>query len=370
MPDVVPKPPGVEQHEASPHNEDYTDCGRGETADAEAKNGPLDMFGTQSFSKQLVPCGAPIRKNSEQIMSDIYNNQITNKSINNTGTIYMNAGGSYSAGMFAADKSDSLYKVEFDNNDGNCNADFLNTVDELRVPSDAKAAEGTDMEVAIYDEEQNILAEFWRSSIDHDNKVIKACWGGVKHNASKSTGVFERPYGVAAAGTVMSATQLNADDMKAVLDGGEINHVMGLALVGVKPGEVGVANRHDSYMPGGIGETVSEGSMMTWPDGMKKPEGLSMAAEAIWRQIMKYGIIIEDKSGAISARGQNPDSLEDPSLYDKFLENRSWEEVMSELPWDELVLLDENYLTIKDGDTVVKRLGDGDKTLEFSGSND
>lgn len=211
------------------------------------------------------------------------------------------------------------------------------------VPDYAAPADGTDAEMCIYQPATDSLWEFWLTrKVDGQ---WQACWGGGMHNVSKSSGLWDRPYGTTATGLPFIGGQITPDELRR----GAINHVMGIALVDLENPDVvsWPASRSDGYNPKKEPNRIPEG-MRFRLDPRVDVEALNLppAGKIIARAAQKYGFVVWDKAGAITLRTDNPKSYAqrgEKSPYPALFGGKPEWSILQNFAWDKLQFLPMNY---------------------------
>ena len=124
-----------------------------------------------------------------------------------------------------------------------CNSDpsVRRQLARVPIPPNARAADGTDKSLAIWQPSTDTVWEMWVAKKDSAGQWT-SCWGGRITDVSKSDGVFPWPYGVAASGL----SYLGGTVKVAELQAGEINHALAVNVVHTaSETQVPPANRND-----------------------------------------------------------------------------------------------------------------------------
>jgi hypothetical protein len=211
------------------------------------------------------------------------------------------------------------------------------------VPSYAVPADGSDMEMTVYQPSTDTVWEFWKAK--KENGVWYACWGGRLENASKSSGVFYKYYGTTATSLPFLGGQITAEE----LERGEIKHAIGIAVVDAEHYNIfsWPANRSDGWNSNKVAYRIPEGLRFRLDptidvDSLK----LSKAGKIIAKAAQTYGFVVWDKAGSISIRAQNSYSytkLGKTNPYPALFENKANYAVLEGFPWDRLQFLPMDY---------------------------
>jgi hypothetical protein len=211
------------------------------------------------------------------------------------------------------------------------------------IPAHAEPADGTDMEMTIYQPATDTLWEFWQ--MRRTNGQWEACWGGRLANASQSAGYFPNRYGTTATSLPFLGGQIRPEELQR----GEIKHALGIALVDCEKWDVysWPATRSDGYNPEAVPNRIPEGLRFRL-DPKVDVESLAMhpVGKIIARAAQKYGFVVWDKAGGISLRAQNPKSytrlgLTDP--YPALFKGTPQYAILEGFPWEKLQFLAMDY---------------------------
>jgi hypothetical protein len=195
----------------------------------------------------------------------------------------------------------------------------------------------------IYQPSTDSLWEFWRAR--QMDGQWQACWGGMMTGVSRNPGIWERRYGVAATGLPFAPGQITVQELRQ----GEINHVIGIALVDAEGWAAfsWPANRSDGYNPGKAPNRIPEGLRLRLdPDVDVDALNIPPIAKTIARAAQKYGFVVWDKAGSISVRFENPKVYTlagEPDPYPEIFQGIPSYAVLKGIPWDRLQFLPMNY---------------------------
>lgn len=267
------------------------------------------IFAPDSFWYRQMPANAPLDTESSTKMKSIFTSSVKNygDAQRNLPSMTMNTH-RYAPPIYIATNADPIARYSFDDCQGK-GGDYglvANHLTGIHVPASAVPADGTDMEMTVYNKDTKQYTDTWVTRKPGTNNFT-ACWGGTIRDASKSQGVFDFPFGATASGLSLWGGTVKADELRR----GEINHVVGISLPPdvVKAGAVPPANRTDGSnwtdLPG-----AQEGQYMKLPadlniDAMK----LNPTTKAMAKAAQKYGFVVWDRAGSTSFRTENPKSL-------------------------------------------------------------
>lgn len=223
--------------------------------------------------------------------------------------------------------------------DPNLTAQFLN----VPIPAGAITENGTDKEMCVYDLDTKTLYEFW--VMQQNNGQWEACWGGSMTNTEQNEGIFQNPYGATATGLPLIGGEIKAEE----LETGEINHVIGIALVDT---EVWYkfswpANRSDGYNPNNAPNRITEGTRFRLDPTLDVTTlGLTPIGLTIAKAAQKYGFVVWDKGGAVAMRLSNPAPYTLaglPNPYTKLFNGIPSYAILNNFPWAHLQFMPQNY---------------------------
>jgi hypothetical protein len=301
---------------------------------------PTDcMFAPTSFWYQTIPANAPIDPNSANLNLDFlrqYKTHYNNVTINTW---------TYASPVYVVPADMPTVAVRFSDCQGKgyTPAGLLEQWSAVPIPSYAQPANGTDMEMTIYQPSTDTLWEFWQAK--NVNGVWQACWGGRLQNASKCNGLWQNGFGTTATGLPFVGGQITAEELQR----GEIRHAIGISLVDTEahwkfswP-----AQRSDGYNPNGAPNRIAEGQRFRLDPTINVDAlNITPVAKIIAKAAQKYGFVVWDKAGSISLRASNPKSytlVGKANPYDALFAGKAEYAVLNGFPWDKLQFLPVNY---------------------------
>ena len=218
---------------------------------------------------------------------------------------------------------------------------------EVPIPQYAKPSSGigtlSDNEMSVYQPETDTLWEFWQAR--KVNGEWQACSGGRMQNVHKNEGIWQKYYGVSAAGLPFIAGQVTPEELKF----GKINHVIGLSIVDADAyyKYSWPANRSDGYNPAKLPHRIPEGARLILDPKLDVDSlQISPIAKTIAKAAQKYGFVVWDKSGSLGIRATNSltytlQGRVDP--YIQLLNGKRGYQVLDGFPWDKVQFLPFNY---------------------------
>jgi len=209
------------------------------------------------------------------------------------------------------------------------------------VPDYAVPSLGSDGEVIIYQPSTNTEWEFWVMSQSRTTGGWSACFGGQITNVSQNIGVFPQWTGVTGSGLSLLGSLIRVNDLRS----GLINHAIGLELPNVRSGAYSwPAARTDGWTSTASDPVEGERFRLDPTldlSTLNLPPGELMIARAMQR----YGVIITDRSGAVSLQGEDPRPFETggaPDPYASFFTGPQYR-WLKDIPWGRLQAIALNY---------------------------
>jgi len=217
--------------------------------------------------------------------------------------------------------------------------DLQDAFDAVPLPAHAQPAEGSDAQLTVWQPSTNTMWEFWK--LHRVRGRWHARWGGEMQNVSHNPGYFTHnattnDWGATATGLPLLGGLITTADLQR----GYINHALAISLVETAPRVwAWPAQRTD-------------GNVFT-PDVAQIPEGthfrldprLNVAAlhltplvRMLANAAQRYGIIVRDKSGAVSFYGQDP-AVGQPSLWGTAFQGQYPNNLLRSFPWSRLQAL-------------------------------
>jgi hypothetical protein len=297
------------------------------------------VFAPDSFWYQPIPKDAPLHPNTTNFVAE-FRRQIKAY----YGTVSINTA-SYSCPIYIAGPDVKPVTVtEWDaQKKGFKDKRLAAEWQAVPIPDTAAQADGTDAEMCIYQPSTDSLWEFWLTrKVDGQ---WQACWGGGMRNASKNPGIWENRHGTTATSLPFIGGQLTPEELRR----GEIDHVMGIALVDCEHFSIisWPATRSDGYNPKKEPNRIPEGLRFRLdPSVNVEALSLSPVGKMIARAAQKYGFVVWDKAGAITLRANNPKSYTQRGEKDPYPEifggKPAWS-ILQGMPWERLQFLPMDY---------------------------
>jgi len=296
------------------------------------------IFLPSSFWNTPIPTDAPINPNSSAYAANL-KRQVTQ---------YYNSANvntrDYAASVYIAPQGAPTQKVGFNDcqSKGYTPTGLLEQWTAVPIPANAVTAGGTDKEMVIYQPSTDTMWEFWK--MDKWSTGWVACWGGKMTNVSKSNGIWNHPYGTTATGLPFIGGQISIAEARA----GSIDHAIGMSLVEVQAGRHSwPANRNDGWVNDSL--AIPEGLRFRLdPSVNVETLNLPTYGKMMARAMQKYGVVIWDKAGSVSFRGENPTpyiQAGEPDPYIQLFEGKAGYQILgsSTFPWEKMQALPFDY---------------------------
>lgn len=201
--------------------------------------------------------------------------------------------------------------------------------DSVPIPAGAKAANGSDRHLTVYQPSTDTLWEFWLAYEADDG--WHARWGGKITGVSRNPGYFPNSYGATATSLPLLGGLMTIDEMKAR----KINHALALAIPNTAAGKVTwPAQRSDGRTDGP--SAIPQGTRFRIDPRVDltklnlSPLGLAMAKAA-----QKYGMIVRDTAGCVVFYGEDPVGVSG-SPYDQIFGGAYPSHLLRGFPWERL----------------------------------
>jgi hypothetical protein len=243
----------------------------------------------------------------------------------------------WSVPVYRVPADQPLVRVTIDNG----NRDLQQAFEAVPVPSDARPADGTDAHLVVYQPSQDRMWEMFQATRRADG--WHARYGGRILNVSTNPGyyrdvrstsgaVVERNWwGATATSLPLMGGLITLDDLRA----GEIDHAVSIAVPRVLVGKkVFPAQRSDgrysdsTAIPEGLRYRLDPAVDV---DKLAGPPIVKMIARAAQR----YGLIVRDGGGAVSAYGEDP-TPSGSTLWDSALGGLRPYQVLQSFPFERL----------------------------------
>lgn len=200
--------------------------------------------------------------------------------------------------------------------------------EEVPLPPGARAAEGTDRHLTLYQPSTDTLWDFFNLRREGGGWIAR--WGGRLDGASRSPGVLPEPFGSTATGFPSVAGLIYPEELKAA----RIDHALALTIPETKAGRWALpATRTDGQVP--AQSAVREGTRFRLPADLDVDAlGLSAPAAAIARAAQRHGIIIRDKGGNVVLYAE--DRSAESFKYRPLFGGLDPAALLAKFPWEKL----------------------------------
>lgn len=205
---------------------------------------------------------------------------------------------------------------------------------QVPIPPDAVPAAGTDRHLTVWQPSSDTLWELWMAERRDGHWYASAA--GRVDGVSGSDGILPAPLGATATGLPAAGGTITLADLAA----GEIRHVLAIAVVESRANWWSwPAQRTDGWVDSDT--AVPEGARFRIDpdldlDSLNLPGPTRMLAEAAQR----YGIVVRDRSGAVSFYGEAPTDDAGQEAWDEWLGDVPVGDLMGAFPWEHLQLLE------------------------------
>jgi hypothetical protein len=210
------------------------------------------------------------------------------------------------------------------------------------LPADARAAAGTDMNVAVWQPSSDTLWEFWKMHRQADG--WHARWGGRMTDVSSSSGFYadrrdsagdfvERSsWGTTAAKASLVAGVMRIDELRR----GDIPHALHLALPVARRGVWSLPARQTDGRSNDPGAIPLGARFRLDPRLDIEALHLPRVVATIARAAQRYGMIVVNTSGGVALRAEDPRG---PDPYPALFGYQPSYKLLALVPWNKLQLL-------------------------------
>jgi hypothetical protein len=289
---------------------------------------PGNPFSPTSFWNAPLPANAPLDRNSQGYVNELLRQiQAYGPWLNST---------SYSVPVYVVAANQSTQHVTLDT----WGPDLQDAFDAVPIPTNAQAASGTDEHMVIWQPSTNKMWEFWQMHQEPDGRHAR--WGGEMNHISTNPGYFTHNgqtnnWGATATGLPLLGGLITEADIQR----GYINHALAISLVETAHATwTWPAQRSDGgYFSTGITNPIPEGTRFRLDPTLNIASlHLPWLDRLIAQAAQTYGIVVRDKSGAVSLYAQDPKSI-GTNPWPAILDNDYPNYYLSLLPWSHLQAL-------------------------------
>lgn len=292
-------------------------------------------FNQNSFWYKPIDAGAPVNEDNAAYVKTLQEDLAAN------GQATVNTAG-YAPPVYVVDSATPRRKVSHNLCTGPVSDpvwvgnQWSQQFDEVPVPDQAQPAVGSDGEIVIWSPSTDEVWEMWQ--FRRDGGSLSACWGGKIEDASKSDGVFPRPFGVTASGLSLLGGTVRIDELRS----GRIDHAI---AIGVNRPRAGVyswpANRTDGTWSSDA--AIPEGTRFRIDPSLDVDKlNISPIAKIIAKAGQTYGFVVRDNTTGpvvVYAEDSGPYvRAGKPNPYTEMFgaEQHTW---MIGFPWDRMQAL-------------------------------
>jgi hypothetical protein len=281
-----------------------------------------DFFASNGVWNQPLATNAPLARNSSTLSGTL------NWEVANYGS-WINTS-SYSTPVYTVPANQPNVVVILDQTNPLLAADFA----QVPLPPDARPAPGTDGHLVVWQPSTQTMWEFWQLHKDGYGNWHTS-YGGKMTNVSSNPGYFSQQFGATATGLPLVGGLMTLQEET----DGVINHALQLAIPHAKAGTwVFPAQRSDGDSTSAT--AIPEGTRFRLPaslniGALKLPRQTAMMARAA----QKYGMIVNDQSGAVSFRAEDPYLYTQLYGFDPYgysFEGKSPSQLLASFPWQKL----------------------------------
>jgi len=278
-------------------------------------------FAPTSFWNAPLAASAPLDQRSSTWVAELRRQLATTNPWINTTT--------YSTPVYTVPAGQPTVRVTLDTTA----APLQQAFEQVPIPAGAKPAAGSDAHMVVWQPATDTMWEFWLASQKADG--WHARWGGRMSRVSTNPGYFTAPdpgWGA----TATSLPLLGGLMRTAELQAGRIDHALAFAIPHTKLWKSWSWPAQRSDGDTDSADAIPEGTRFRLPadldiDALKLPPVTAAIAEAVQR----YGMVLRDKSGAVSFYAEAPTGADPyPALF-KTYPNL----LFAKFPWDRLQAL-------------------------------
>ena len=278
-------------------------------------------FAPTSFWNAPLAASAPLDQRSSTWVAELRRQLATTNPWINTTT--------YSTPVYTVPAGQPTVRVTLDTTA----APLQQAFERVPIPAGAKPAAGSDAHMVVWQPATDTMWELWLASQKADG--WHARWGGRMTGVSTNPGYFTAPNPGWGA-TATSLPLLGGLMRTAELQAGRIDHALAFAIPHTKLWKSWSWPAQRSDGDTDSADAIAEGARFRLPadldiDALKLPP----VTAAIARAVQRYGMVLRDKSGAVSFYAEAPTGADPyPALF-KTYPNL----LFAKFPWDRLQAL-------------------------------
>ncbi|MCB0872391.1 MAG: DUF4124 domain-containing protein [Thermoleophilia bacterium] len=201
------------------------------------------------------------------------------------------------------------------------------------IPAAARAADGTDKHLVIWQPSSDTMWEFWAFRRTGKRSAFARAGARILW-ASRSPGIVEAPYGATASGLPAAAGVITGRDLRR----GRIDHALAIAIPEPLRERLTLpATRTDGWSTNP--NAPMEGQRFRLDPRLNvRAMRLNPLVKMIAVAAQRYGVIVRDKSGAVAFYGEDPQALKG-NPFRRYIGSRDRKALMATFPWEHLQAL-------------------------------
>lgn len=282
---------------------------------------PPRPFSPKSVWNAQLPAGAKVDPASEELVAELV------RQVQEYGPFINSV--RFSTPVYTVPADQPPVRVNLDQEVPDLQAAF----EAVPIPPDARPAAGTQRHMVVWQPSTDTMWELWKA--ERRGERWHAEYGGRMRPVSTNPGHFTDPpiWGATATSLPLLGGLIRTDELRR----GQIDHALALAIPRVRAGVFSLpAQRTDGQVddPGAI------------PHGTRfrlDPEldldrlDLPPVTRAIAEAAQRYGLVLRDKSGAVTLYAEQPQTETDP--YPELFGGLSSADLLRRFPWERLQAL-------------------------------
>ncbi len=280
-----------------------------------------DFFAASGVWNRPLDADAPLASDSSTLVSTL------NWEVGNYGT-WINSD-HWSTGVYTVAADQPTVHVTLDQNKPRLQADF----NQVPLPPDAHPAAGTDGHLVVWQPSTQTMWEFWQLHTDGSGNWHTS-YGGKMTNVSSNPGYFQQ-FGATATGLPIVGGLMTLQEET----DGAINHALQIAIPHARAGVwVYPAQRSDGDNP--QTSAIPEGTRFRLPANLFINPLWPRQTQMMARAVQKYGMIVDDQSGSVSFRAEDPYLFYQQNHFDPYgpyaYGGLSPSQLLAFFPWTQL----------------------------------
>ena len=260
------------------------------------------LFAAGSFWNRPLPADAALDPASDELVRELVSEV---KRVTAAGDGPWVAARQYSTPVYVVDGDQATVRVKLDHETP---SNLQGALRRVPIPDGARAAEGDDGHLTVWQPDTDTLWELWKASREADG--WHADWGGAIRGVSRSPGYYTRdswpgaePYwGASATSLPIVGGTIMVDDLRR----GRIDHALAMALPRVRAGEFSwPAQRTDGTERRAT--AIPEGARFRLDPRLDlDPLRLHPFVRKLAEAAQRHGIVVRDKSSTVQLFAEDP----------------------------------------------------------------